>query len=76
MKIMNVSFDILTLSSPYYNEHGDKTSGFHLFINGSLIPFSKEHTPYAILAIVMLLSSTGSSLCVPFSLLSKVPQLH
>ena len=37
-----------------YNEHGDKTSGFHLFINGSLIPFSKEHTPYAMLAIVML----------------------
>ena len=54
VKIMNVSFDILTLSSPYYNEHGDKISGFHLFINGSMIPFSKEHTPYAIIAIVML----------------------
>ena len=54
VKIMNVSFDILILSYPYYNEHGDKISGFHLFINGSMIPFSKEHTPYAILAIVML----------------------
>ena len=55
VKIMNVSFDILTLSPCYYNESGNKNSNSHLFINGSMTPFTKEHIPYAILAIVMFL---------------------
>ena len=53
VKIMNVSFDILTLSNAYYDEFGYKAGVKFLFINGSMTPFSKEHTPYAILAIVM-----------------------
>ena len=55
VKIMNVSFDILTLSPSYYNESGNVDSSNYLFINGSMTPFSKEHTPYAILAIMMLI---------------------
>ena len=54
VKIMNVSFDILTLSNAYY-ESGNKAEVKFLFINGSMTPFSKEHTPYAALAIFMFL---------------------
>ena len=55
VKIMNVSFDILTLSPSYYNESGNVDSSDYLFINGSMTRFSKEHTPYAVLAIFMFL---------------------
>ena len=55
VKIMNVSFDILTLSPSYYNESGNVDSSDYLFINGSMTPFSKEHIPYAVLAIFMFL---------------------
>ena len=56
VKIMNVSFDILTLSNAYYDESGNEEAGVKfLFINGSMTPFSKEHTPYAVLAIFMFL---------------------
>ena len=56
VKIMNVSFDILTLSNAYYDEFGNKAGVKFLFINGSMTPFSKEHIPYAILAIFMFLT--------------------
>ena len=55
VKVMNVSFDILIWSPSHYNESGNKDSNSHLFINGSMTPFTEEHTPYAILAIVMFL---------------------
>ena len=56
VKIMNVSFDILTFSPSYYDVQGNRSvGGDHLYINGSIKPFSKEHKPYAILAIVMLI---------------------
>ena len=56
VKIMNVSFDILTLSNAYYDESGNKARVKFLFINGSMTPFSKEHIPYAALAIFMFLT--------------------
>ena len=56
VKIMNVSFDILTLNNAYYDEFGNKAGVKFLFINGSMTPFSKEHTTYAVLAIFMFLT--------------------
>ena len=53
VKIMNVSFDLLTYNASLHDEHGHHSGLAYLFINGSMIPFSKEHTPYAILAIMI-----------------------
>ena len=41
VKIMNVSFDILTLSPSYYNESGNKDRSDYLFIDGSMTSYSK-----------------------------------
>ena len=55
VKMMNVSFDLLTFSSSYHEVNGSSNNHTYLFINGSIQTFSKEHIPYAICAILMLL---------------------
>ena len=56
VKIMNVSFDLFTFNNAYYDESGNEAEARFLFINGSMTAFSKEHTPYAVLAIFMFLT--------------------
>ena len=51
IKILNVSFDLLTPVN-LYRVNGKHT--VHLFNAGEVVYFSKEHLPFAILAIVML----------------------
>ena len=53
VKILNVSFDLLT---PVYllNIEGKKLPQTYLFLNGDIQFFGSEHLPYGILAIVML----------------------
>ena len=55
VKMMNVSFDLLTPSRSYRHLDENRLITPHLFINGSLPYFDKEHIPYAICAILMLL---------------------
>ena len=55
VKIMNVSFDLLTPSHSYHKANGGFIIASHLFINGSLPYFGEEHIPYAICAILMSL---------------------
>ena len=54
VKILNVSFDLLTPVSLKAVD-GKKLNHTYLFINGEILFFGKEHLPYGILAIVMLL---------------------
>ena len=54
VKMMNVSFDLLTASHSYLKVVGNYKQSY-LFINGSLPYFGKEHIPYATCAILMLL---------------------
>ena len=53
VKFTNVSFDLLVLS-PVFNIHGELLSRY-LFYDGTTEYFGKEHLPYAILAVVVLL---------------------
>ena len=53
VKFTNVSFDLL-VPSPVFNIHGEKLSTY-LFYDGTTEYFGKEHLPYAILAVVVLL---------------------
>ena len=57
VKMMNVSFDLITPSHSYRDLNGSRLRSphDHLFMNGSLPYFGKEHIPYAICAILMLL---------------------
>ena len=53
-KIFNVSICILAPSA-LYNVHGQKLRDYALYFDGSVKSFGKDHIPYAILAIVMLI---------------------
>lgn len=54
VKIMNVSIELLTPAHLYYDVSGHPANIKFLFVNGSLEYLSKEHVPYAALAITML----------------------
>ena len=54
VKIMNVSADILISAHSYYEVNDDEYHRAYLFINGSLPVFTRDHLPYAICAIFML----------------------
>ena len=53
IKILNVSFDLLT-PSIVYNVHGERVS-VYLFYDGTVEMTSRDYLPYLLLAIVMLL---------------------
>ena len=53
VKFLSVSFDLL-FSTHVYNIHG-KLTGLYLFYDGSLEYFGKEHLPYGVLALTVLL---------------------
>jgi len=52
IKILNVSFDLLTPVNLY---RSDGSHTVHLFNAGEIVYFSREHLPFAILAMVMLI---------------------
>lgn len=54
VKVLNTSFDLL-LPTITYDISGTKTNYSFLYHNGSIKLFSSEHTPYAVLAIIMML---------------------
>lgn len=53
VKIMSVSFTLL-IPTTFYNIHGDKVGTF-LYYDASIPYFGKEHLPYAIVAIIVVL---------------------
>ena len=53
VKFTNVSFDLL-VPAPVFNIHGELVS-VYLFYDGTMEYFGKEHLPYGILALVVLL---------------------
>ena len=55
VKILNVSVGLLTGSGTYYNIHGEGVRRSYLFVNGSMPAYSRDHIPYAIVAILMAL---------------------
>lgn len=55
VKTMNTSFTLLAKAGAYYDVCGRTLNQSYLFINGSLLYFSKEHIPYAVIAMFMLL---------------------
>ena len=61
VKILNVSFDLLTPVN-LYDINGNHTT--HLFNDGEITYFSKEHYPFAILATAMLITFNISPVIV------------
>ena len=55
VKMMNISFDLLTPSHSHRDPTGNFSNIPYLFINGSLPYFDQDHIPYAICTIFMLL---------------------
>ena len=53
VKILNISIGLLTPTA-LYNVHGQKLHEYVLYFDGTVQYFSKDHIPYAILAILML----------------------
>lgn len=53
LKLFNVSFSLL-VPTVLYDIHGQKLHSYVLYIDGTVNYFSKDHIPYAILAIIML----------------------
>ena len=53
VKFLSVSFDLL-VPTHVYNIHG-KLTGLYLYNDGSLEYFGKEHLPYGVLALVVLI---------------------
>ena len=53
VKILNTSFDLL-LPTSSYDINGNKQHPSFLYHNGSIETFSKEHKPFAVLAIFMM----------------------
>ena len=53
VKILNVSFDILTPGKRFRNVSGIEVGKRYWYYNGSLEYLGKDHIPYAILAILM-----------------------
>ena len=54
VKFLSVSFDLL-IPARLYNIHGGNIGTKYLYNDGTMEYFEKEHLPYAILAIIMLL---------------------
>ena len=54
VKILNVSFELLTPVVPF-NEKGEHLRKWYLFSAGTIEYFGKHHLPYGILAVAMLL---------------------
>ena len=54
VKIANISFDLLTPVS-LYDVNGNATPSQYLYYAGTVEYFGREHIPYAILALIMLL---------------------
>ena len=54
-KLQSVSADIL-IPTYLYNEHGNRFSSVYLYYDGTIEYFGKEHLPYALLALGMLLA--------------------
>ena len=54
VKFLSVSFDLL-VPARLYDIHGKTIGTKYLFYDGTIEYFGKEHLPYAILAIIMLL---------------------
>ena len=52
VKILNVSFDILTPGKRYMKPDGSEVNKQYWYYNGSLEYFGKDHVPYAVLAIL------------------------
>ena len=53
VKILNVSFDILSPGGKYLKRDGQEINKLHWYYNGSLEYFGREHAPYAALALIM-----------------------
>ena len=54
VKFLSVSFDLL-VPTRVYNIHGKSLTKLYLYYDGSLEYFGKEHLPYGILALAVLL---------------------
>ena len=54
VKFLSVSYDLL-IPARLYDIHGKTTGTKYLYYDGTIEYFGKEHLPYAIVAIVMLL---------------------
>ena len=54
VKFLSVSFDLL-IPARLYNIHGENLGAKYLYRDGTIDYFGKEHLPYAIVAIAMLL---------------------
>ena len=54
VKFLSVSFDLLIPVS-LYNVHGKTMSDMYLYYDGTIEYFGKQHLPYAILAIVIVI---------------------
>ena len=54
VKFLSVSFDLL-IPARLYNIHGKNIGTKYLYYDGTIEYFRKEHLPYAIVAIIMLL---------------------
>ena len=54
VKFLSVSFDLL-IPARLYDIHGENIGTKYLYYDGTIEYFGKEHLPYAIVAIIMLL---------------------
>ena len=54
VKILNVSFDILT-PTVLYDVHGNRMPSLYLYYDGTYEYFGRNHMPYALLALFMFL---------------------
>ena len=53
VKFLSVSFDLL-VPTRVYNIHGESLTRLYLFYDGSLEYFGKDHLPYGVLALVVI----------------------
>ena len=78
VKILNVTFDILTPGKHYLKPDGSEVDTQYWYYNGSLEYFGKDHIPYAVLAILMSLIFNVLPLALlilyPFSCFQKLLQ--
>ena len=68
VKLFSVSFDLL-IPVHLYNVHGDSLNQTYVYYNATILYFGKQHLPYAILAITVLILFT----IVPILLLCLYP---
>ena len=65
VKLLCVSADIL-VPTYIYNEHGNRVSSVYLYYDGTIEYFGKEHLPYALLALGILLACFFAPLILLF----------